>query len=70
MNSSCTTKKEEKIYLYKLLGNKRLVTILLYRGTVNGWMKKDFHYYCDNKSPTISLFKVKEGDCVGGFTKV
>jgi hypothetical protein len=32
-------------------------------------MAKDFHSRCDNKGPTISLFKIKDGDCVGGYAK-
>jgi hypothetical protein len=67
-NSGCTSKKEEKEYLLKLLGNKRLVTTLLYSGSIHGWMAKDFHSRCDGKRPTISLFKVKDGDCIGGYT--
>lgn len=31
-------------------------------------MGKDFHSRCDNIGPTISLFQVKDGDCIGGFT--
>jgi hypothetical protein len=31
-------------------------------------MGKDFHSRCDNKGPTISLFKIKNGDCIGGYT--
>jgi hypothetical protein len=31
-------------------------------------MLKDFHSRCDGKRPTISLFKVKDGDCIGGYT--
>jgi hypothetical protein len=69
MNSSCTSKKEEKQFLLKLLGNKRLVTILLYSGSIHGWRAKDFHSRCDGKRPTISLFKVKNtGECIGGYT--
>lgn len=68
-NSACATKKEEKIYLLKLLGNKILVTTLLFRGSIHGWKWKDFHSRCDNKGPTISLFKILDGDCIGGFTK-
>lgn len=51
------------------MGNKRLVTVLLYRGSDDGWNHIDFHSRCDNKGPTISLFKVKNGDCIGGYTK-
>ena len=32
-------------------------------------MNKDFHSRCDNKGPTITLFKIKDGDCVGGYTR-
>ena len=55
--------------MLSLLGNKRFVTTLLYRGSEDGWKYKDFHLRCDNKGPTISLFKVKNGDCIGAFTK-
>jgi hypothetical protein len=57
------------VFLLKLLGNKRLKTKNLYRGSIHGWMAKDFHLRCDGKRPTISLFKVKDtGDCIGGYT--
>jgi TLD len=69
-NSKCATEKEQREYLLKLLGNKRLVTYMLYRGSEHGWKIKDFHSRCDNKGPTISLFKIKDGDCIGGYTKV
>ena len=52
----------------KLLGNKRFVTALLFRGSEHGWMGDDFHSRCDKKGSTISLFKIKDGDCIGGFT--
>ena len=69
VDSKCATEDQEKAYLHELLGNKKLVTTLLYRGSDHGWMFKDFHDRCDNKGPTVSLFKVKGGNCVGGYTK-
>ena len=60
---------QQKLYLLELLGNKRLVTALLFRGSEHGWKPEHFHKYCDKKGPTISLFKIKDGDCIGGFTK-
>jgi hypothetical protein len=69
VNSKCATKKQQKEFLMKLLGNKKLVTALLFRGSEHGWDAIDFHSRCDNKGPTISLFKIKDGDCIGGFTK-
>ena len=32
-------------------------------------MLKDFHERCDEKGPTITLFKIKDGDCIGGYSK-
>ena len=52
-----------------LLGNKLLVTSLLYRGSTHGWRQEEFHSRCDKKGPTISLFKINMGDCIGGYTK-
>ena len=54
--------------MYKVLGNRELVTTMLYRGSNDGWKLKDFHSRCSNKGPTVTLFKVKKGDCIGGFT--
>jgi len=67
--SECATDDQQKLFLLSLLGNKRFVTTMLYRGSIHGWMFKDFHFRCDNKGPTVSLFKVKYGDCIGGYTK-
>ena len=52
------------------LKNKRFITFLLYSGSEHGWHAKNFHDRCDNKGPTISLFKIKKGDCVGGYTSI
>ena len=32
-------------------------------------MAKDFRTRCDYKRPTICLFKIKDGDCIGGYKK-
>jgi hypothetical protein len=50
--------------------NRRFVTILLYSGSLHGWMAIDFHSRSDGKNPTITLYKVKDGDCIGGYTSV
>ncbi len=68
MKSKCVSDAQQKLYLLQLLGNKKLVTALLFRGSEHGWNNKDFHSRCDKKGPTISLFKIKDGDCIGGFT--
>ena len=67
--SNCATEKKQKQFLLKLLGNKLLITTILYSGSIHGWMYKDFHSRSYKKGPTIILFKVKDGDCIGGYTK-
>jgi hypothetical protein len=42
--------------------------VLEYRGSDHGWAYKDFHSRADHKDWTITLFKIQDGDCVGGFT--
>ena len=34
----------------------------------NGFTSKDFHYYCDNKGPTLILIKTSNDVIIGGFT--
>ena len=43
-------------------------TVLEYRGSEHGWSCNDFHKRADNKAWTVTLFKILDGDCVGGFT--
>jgi hypothetical protein len=44
---------------------------LLYRGTRDGFGAQDFHSKCDNKSPTLSIFKAHECSYIfGGFASV
>ncbi len=51
-----------------IMGEKAFVTYLLFRGSRDGWYGKDFHSRCDGKGPTISLYKIDDGQCIGGFT--
>ena len=67
--SLCTNDPKEKAYLHNLLKNRKLVMTLLYRGSRDGWNARDFHSRADGKSPTLSLFKVKDGPCIGGYTE-
>ena len=59
-----------KEFLLNLLGFKPLETILLYSGSLDdSWNYIDFHTRCDDKGPTITLFQIKNGDCIGGYTE-
>ena len=56
-------------FLCDLLKEKIVSLTLYYRGSRDGWMSEDFHSNCDNKGPTLTLLQIKEGDCIGAFTK-
>ena len=43
---------------------------LLYRGTRDGMSGDAFHYKCNNKGPTISLFKNEKGYIFGGYSSI
>ncbi len=66
--SACKLKNDDILFLISLLKQKIMEITLLYRASIHGWMYKDFHAHCDNKGPTISLYQIKDGDCIGGFT--
>ena len=60
-----------KIFLMDIIENygRRIEsTTMLYQGSVDGFTSVKFHRACDYQSPTISLFKVEDGPCIGGYT--
>ena len=75
--SLCPNNDKERRYLKSLLGNKEFVLTLLYRaskeeamaeGTKHKTKAEYFHRMCDNKGPTVSLMKLNNGSCIGGYT--
>ena len=56
-----------QLLLY-LKDKKVYEAVLEYRGSEHGWGYNDFHSRADHKDWTVSLFKILDGDCVGGFT--
>ena len=36
--------------------------------SINGRTSKDFHKYCDNKGPTLTIVKTTKNKIFGGFT--
>ena len=56
----------EKIYEWSGYRNMKL----LYRGTRDGKTCKDFHNKCDNKGPTICLYKSEKGYIFGGYSPI
>ena len=63
---------EQREKLVNWLKESRTITNdsdkLLYRASRNGWAASNFHSYCDNKGPTVTV--VKSGNYIfGGYTE-
>ena len=54
--------------IYEWTGGKNME--LLYRGTRDGMSAEVFHNKCNNKGPTISLFKNEKGYIFGGYASI
>ena len=54
--------------IYEWTGGKNME--LLYRGTRDGMSANAFHNKCNNKGPTISLFKNEKGYIFGGYMSI
>jgi hypothetical protein len=59
---------EYKEWLLSQLPLKVVTLTLLFRGTTHGWSPSNFHQLCDEKGPTITIFKSKAAKVFGGFT--
>ena len=73
MNESIlVTTPKQKTYVKSVIPDIKTTTIikLLYRGSKDGWDKKDFHRLCDNKGPTVTIVKSSVGRISGGFTSL
>ena len=64
------SKREKELLekIYEWSGYKKME--LLYRGTRDGKSCKDFHNKCDNKGPTICLYKSEKGYIFGGYSPI
>ena len=61
---------EQLFYLKSLILPHGKLTSLLYRGSRDGWKYIDFHSRCDNKGPTVVLWRTDENIVLGGFASV
>ena len=69
-NDSIILKNEnDKNTMLTLLSKKIKNTTLLYRATRDGDRAKDFHEKCDNKGPTLTLCRGRDGIIFGGYTE-
>ena len=63
--------KKEKKFLNKIFewsGYNNME--LIYRGSRDGMTAKKFHDFCDNKGPTICLFKNEKENIFGGYSPI
>ena len=71
MDSLIVSKMEDINLLKKWVSpNQNMKFELIYRATRYGDTVKDFHRMCDNKSPTLCIFKTPKNYIFGGYTNV
>ena len=55
-------------WIREKLGHSIKKYTLIYKLTKNGSNPSDFHKYCDNKSPTLTIIQTINNEIFGGFT--
>ena len=68
-DSVILTNEKQKSTMLNMLNKNIKNATLLYRGTRDGDTAKIFHDKCDNKGPTLTLCKEKNGIIFGGYTE-
>ena len=68
-DSVILTTKENREKMLNFIDKKIKNVNLLYRGTRDGDLAKNFHSACDNKGPTLTLCREKSGNIFGGYTE-
>lgn len=64
-----TNSKSKEWLLNKLAQDSRIVDIsLIFRASKHGFQAEDFHNYCDNQGPTLTIVKSNQG-VWGGFSE-
>ena len=68
-DSNILTAQKDKEKMLDFLNKKFKSFELIYRGTRDGDSAKNFHQKCDNRGPTLTLCKEKDGKIFGGYTE-
>ena len=55
-------------WIKETIQKEKIKLELIFRMSENGTKANDFHKYCDNKGPTLTLVKTTENKIFGGFT--
>lgn len=71
INSTILDEAEQIQSLYNFLSEEDTIDSsnldLLYRGSRDGFNSTDFHELCDDKGPTVTIIKDREGNIFGGY---
>ena len=57
-------------WIEETINKKEIKYELIFKMSENGTNSEDFHKYCDNKGPTLTLVKTSENKIFGGFTPI
>ena len=69
LNDDDINKKEQIINWIKEKTNKNQIEFeKIFDMNINGNLSKDFHNYCNNKGPTLTIIKTTKNKIFGGFT--
>lgn len=69
-NASLLSFENERI-VNEFYGNENQLWKLIYKGSRDGFLSTDFHRYCDQKGPTLTIISTKDGAYLfGGYTSV
>ena len=62
--------KQESIinWIKKKINKNKIKLEKIFSMKINGNSSKDFHNYCDNKGPTLTIVKITKNRIFGGFT--
>ena len=62
--------KQESIinWIKKSINKNKIKVEKIFSMKINGNLSKDFHNYCDNRGPTLTIIKTTNNKIFGGFT--
>jgi hypothetical protein len=72
-DSTLVSTDEQKYFMHLALKETLgydVKTELLYRASRDGWHATDYHRFCDDKGPTVSLIMTTKNVLCGGFLKI
>jgi hypothetical protein len=69
-DSNIASSEADRLFLLGLIGERNIQSELLYRGSRDAFRALEFHEKCDQKGPSITLFKSDRDKRFGGYTSM